>query len=154
MRMQLPAYLGLQRHAESTLAESFRVLADSHAAEADIRDLCGSHAKVCDGHGAALDELIRTYGQRREHEPERMRDQGLRRGRGGPVGLLRDLQDVYLLASFADITWAMIRQAAEALPDQKMIEAVSACEQETSAQLRWLRTRMQVSAPQALLAVD
>ena len=152
--MQLPSYLGLQQHCASTLAQSYRIVADAHTAEADIYDLCGAHAQVCDGHVKALDSLIEIYGERTEREPERMRDKGLGEARSGPVGLLRDLQDVYLLATFADITWAMIRQAGMALPDQNMLEIVAMCEPETSAQLRWLRTRMQLAAPQALLAAE
>ncbi len=152
--MQLPSYLGLQQHAESTLAESFRILADAHKAEADIHDLCGRHAQVCDSHVKRLAPLIEIYGERSEQEPERMRDKGLGKARSGPVGLLRDLQDVYLLATFTDITWAMVRQAGLALPDKNILATVSACEPETSAQLRWLRTRMQLAAPQALLAAE
>jgi hypothetical protein len=41
------------------------------------------------------------------------------------VGLLRDLQDLYLLASFVDITWTMVKQAAAALRDQELLGLVA-----------------------------
>ena len=67
-------------------------------------------------------------------------------------GLLRDLQDLYLLASLTDVTWTMVKQAAQALQDAHLLEIVEACEKETSVQLRWLLTRMKQAAPQALIA--
>lgn len=38
----------------------------------------------------------------------------------GPVGLLRELQDLYLPASFVDVTWTIIKQAGSALHDQEL----------------------------------
>ena len=74
--------------------------------------------------------------------------------REGPVGLLRDLQDLYLLASFVDITWTMVKQAGSALRDKELLEVVEKCDAETATQLRWLQTRMKQAAPQALVAAS
>lgn len=68
------------------------------------------------------------------------------------MGLLRDLQDLYLLATFVDVTWTMVKQAASALRDRELLEVVSRCDNETAVQLRWLQTRMKQAAPQALIA--
>jgi hypothetical protein len=65
--------------------------------------------------------------------------------------LLRDLQDLYLMATECDITWTMVGQAAQGARDTDLVEVVKACEGETATQLKWLKTRMKQAAPQALV---
>jgi hypothetical protein len=66
--------------------------------------------------------------------------------------MLRDLQDLYLLASLTDITWTMVTQAGQALRDRELLDVAAECDRETSVQLRWLSTRMKHAAPQVLIA--
>ena len=68
------------------------------------------------------------------------------------MGLLRDLHDLYLLASYLDIAWTVVEQAAKAVREDELRGLVEWCAKETSAQLSWLRTRMKEAAPQALVA--
>ena len=72
--------------------------------------------------------------------------------RSGGVGLLRDLQDLYTLASFIDIAWTVVGQAGQGLADRDLLDVVGVCEADTAVQLRWLRTRIKQAAPQALIA--
>jgi hypothetical protein len=65
--------------------------------------------------------------------------------------MLRDLQDLFLLASLVDITWGMVKQAAQGLRDTELLAVVEQCEQQTKVQLGWLNTRMKQAAPQALI---
>ena len=52
---------------------------------------------------------MRRYGQTTsDDEPERLHAEGLAQTRTGPVGLLRDLQDLYLLVSFVEMTWTVV----------------------------------------------
>jgi hypothetical protein len=149
----VPIYLGLLHEAEGTLAASFRQVADGHSAERDVFFLCRTLADQCDQHGAALRPVVQRYGECPvDDEPERLHADGLTRTRTGAVGLLRDLQDLYLLASFVEITWTMIKQAAQACRDTELLSVVDRCDRETSIQVSWLRTRMKQAAPQALIA--
>jgi hypothetical protein len=151
--MKLPIYLGLLHRAEHTLGESFRQVADGHAAEPDVFLLCRTLAGQCDQHRDALQPIVQRYGETLpDDEPERLHADGLNETRTGGVGLLRDLQDLYLLASFVDITWTMIKQAAQALRDDELLAVVDRCDRETAVQVQWLRTRMKQAAPQALIA--
>jgi hypothetical protein len=151
--VNLPVYLGLLREAERTLAGSFRQVADGHAEEPDVHALCLTLAAQCDAHREALAPVVARLGEGTpDDEPERLHAGGLSGTRTGPVGLLRDLQDLYLLASFVEITWTMVEQAAQALRDRDLLDVVGRCDQETSTQVRWLRTRMKQAAPQALAA--
>lgn len=151
--MKLPVYLGLLREAEDTLARSFRQVADGHAEEPDIHFLCLTLAGQSDAHRDALTPVVERYGETRpDDEPERLHAGGLSETRSGPVGLLRDLQDLYVLVSFVEITWTVVGQAAQALRDRELLDVIARCDHETSTQAQWCRTRMKQAAPQALVA--
>jgi hypothetical protein len=151
--MNLNIYLGMLHKAESTLAESFRQVADGHAAEPDVHFLCHTLAQQCEEHSRLLQPIVERYGETDpDGEPERLHADALSTTRQGPVGLLRDLQDLYVIASLVDVTWSLVRQAGSALRDRELLDVVSRCDGETSVQLRWLQTRMKQAAPQALIA--
>jgi hypothetical protein len=71
--------------------------------------------------------------------------------RSGPVGLLRDLQDLHVLATLVQTTWTVIAQGAQGLRDQELLDVATSSNTETSRQLTWLNTRMKEAAPQALI---
>ncbi|WP_046468807.1 hypothetical protein [Allosalinactinospora lopnorensis] len=151
--MNIAIYLELMDDAEYNLAEGFRTAADGHRAEPDVYWLCHILADQCGTHREALAPVLERYGRAREQEePERLRTQMLPDTRSGPAGLLRDLQDLYTLASFTDITWTLLLQAAYGLRDRELLGIVQRCHRETSTQLDWLQTRMKNAAPQALIA--
>ena len=151
--MNLNVYLGLLHRSEQTLAESFRQVAQGHGDEPDIHFLCQTLAGQCDAHQQKLKPVVERYGEDTgDAEPERLHAEGLAQTRSGPVGLLRDLQDLYLLASLVDITWTMVKQAGQALRDRELLDVVEQCDGQTAIQLKWLQTRMKQAAPQALLA--
>ncbi len=150
--MKLPVYLGLLHSSERALADSFRQVAGGHGHEPDVHFICETLAAQCDEHQRALASIIERYGEADDDdEPDRLHVDALSATRSGPVGLLRDLQDLYLLASLVDITWTMIKQAAQGLRDQELLDVVTDCDGQTSTQLAWLRTRMKQAAPQALI---
>ena len=153
--MKLPVYLSLLTESERTLAQSFRQVAEGHGDEPDVHVLCLALAEQCDGHREQLAPIVERYGEApSDDEPERLHADGLRTTRTGPLGLLRDLQDLYLLASLAEVTWMMVKQAAEALRDEQLLGVVNTCRQEVDVQLHWLQTRMKQAAPQALIAAS
>ncbi|MGN6743192.1 MAG: hypothetical protein ACTHJL_07825 [Amnibacterium sp.] len=149
--MKLPIYLGMLQQAERELASSFRTVADGHGDEPDVRSICSVLARQCDEHVAALQPLVDRYGTQPDDEPERLHAVALPEPRTGPVGLLRDLQDVHLLASFVDMTWTLVGQAAAALRDEDLQQRIARHEAETQVQVAWLTTRMKQAAPQALV---
>ena len=149
--MMLPVYLGLLQKSEQALASSYRRVAEGHGAEPDVYHLCQTLAKQCDQHERALVPVIERYGEKPEDEPARLHAEVMSETRTGPVGLLRDLQDLYLLASLVDVTWMMVKQAALGLRDEQLIGVVGGCEKQIKVQLGWLTTRMKQAAPQALI---
>jgi hypothetical protein len=153
--VHLATYLGLLHHAEHALAEAFRRVGEGHRAEPDVAHLCRVLAEHSDRHVDALAPVVERYDEHREDdEPERLLADELGETRSGGVGLLRDLQDLYTLASFVDITWTVVGQAGQGLRDRELLDVVTSCEQDTARQLRWLLTRIKQAAPQALIAAS
>lgn len=151
--MHLPVYVGLLDSSLRSLADAFRQVSDGHGEEPDVEYLCQVLARQVDEQLEALTPVVRRYGENREQEPERLRATDLESTRSGGVGLLRDLQDLYMLGSFVDMTWTVVGQAAQGLRDRELLQLVDACEQDTTRQLQWLQTRIKQAAPQALIAV-
>jgi hypothetical protein len=149
--MHLANYLGLLHRAELNLADGFRQVGDAHAAEPDVYHLCHTLAGQCEGHAERLQPFVDRYGEEAPSEPDRLHSELFRGTRSGGLGLLRDLQDLYLMGTECDIAWTMIGQAAQGARDVDLVEAVKACEVETATQLKWLKTRMKQAAPQALV---
>ena len=148
----LSTYIGLADRSEQTLADSFRAVAEGHAAEADIFHTCHLLAQWSDTHRERLAPVVERYGEDDSiTEPERLHASGLAEVRAGQVGLLRDLQDLHVRASLVQTTWTVVGQGAEGLRDRELLEIATSSNAETSRQLTWLNTRMKAAAPQALI---
>jgi len=98
--------------------------------------------------------VAERYGEQRETEPQRLHAEGFSETRSGGVGLLRDLHELYVFAGYVDTTWTVVGQVAKGARDQELIDVVEGCEQETTGQLAWLRTRMKTAAPLAPLVAE
>lgn len=152
--MHLANYLGYLHTAELNLAEGFRKVADGHAEEADVYHTCNTLTKQCETHAEQLKPFVDRYGEEAPEEPNRLYHDLFDETRSGGLGLLRDLHDLYLMASTCDISWTMIGQAAQGARDRELLEVVNACDGQTATQIKWLRTRMKQAAPQALLVAS
>jgi hypothetical protein len=149
--MQLAHYLGLLHAAQERLAEAFREVGECHREEVDVFHMCNRLATQCDSHAERLLPFASRYGEAADDEPDRLHSAIFQRGRTGPLALLRDLQDLYLMAAECDIAWTVVGQAAQGARDDDLWAVVRACESETAAQMRWARSRMKEAAPQALV---
>ena len=116
--------------------------------------LCLRFAEQGAGHAEALAPFVDRYGEDKPAEPERLHSELFGGTRGGGLGLLRDLHDLYLMATECEVTWALVGQAAQGARDLDLLDTVERCEGEVAAQLKWLRTRMKQAAPQALVVAD
>jgi hypothetical protein len=153
----LTTYVGLVDHAEATLADSFRLVADAQAKHPDIYFMCETLAKMSDGHRDLLRPVVERYGEQsggEAAEPERLHAAGLGEARTGALGLLRDLQDLHVLADLVQTSWTVVHQGAQGLRDHELIAVATQAQQGTSRQLAWLTTRIKAAAPQALLVAQ
>jgi hypothetical protein len=151
----LATYVGLVDHSEKTLAEAFRAIGEGHANVADVFHTCNTLAEMSEQHREKLAPIVQRYGEEQAgsgvKEPERLHAAGLGEPRQGEIGLLRDLQDLHVLATLVQTTWTVIVQGAQGLRDRELLQVATECNAETSRQLTWLNTRMKVTAPQALI---
>ena len=147
----LTTYIGLADHSEQILADSLRTIAEGHARVADVFNTAHLLARWSDDHREALAPVIERYGEADVDEPERLRAAGLAETREGEIGLLRDLQDLHVLATLVQTTWTVIAQGAQGLRDQELLDVAISSNAQTSRQLTWLNTRMKTAAPQALI---
>ena len=119
----LTTYIGLADHSEQTLAESFRAVATGHAHVADVFHTCHLLAGWSQANRDALAPVVERYGEAEDvDEPERLHAAGLVSTRAGEVGLLRDLQDLHVLATLVQTTWTVVAQGAQGLRDRELLE--------------------------------
>ena len=148
----LATYVGLADRSEQTLADSLRAVAEGHARQADVFHTCHTLAKLSDEHRRRLAPVVERYGEERDvDEPARLHADGLAEVREGEIGLLRDLQDLHVLATLVQTTWTVIAQGAQGLRDRELLEVAHRASSRTSRQLTWLNTRTKTAAPQALI---
>ncbi|AHY47648.1 Hypothetical Protein RradSPS_2365 [Rubrobacter radiotolerans] len=152
--MHLANYLGYLHRTELNLAGGFRTVAECHAAEVDVYHTSLTLAEQCESHAGRLAPFVERYGEEAPEEPDRLYHELFDECRSGSLGFLRDLHDLYLMASACDLAWTMIGQAAQGARDRGLLEVVNACEGETATQIKWLRTRMKQAAPQTLLVAS
>jgi hypothetical protein len=152
--MHLANYLEYLTKAESNLAEGFRKIGEGHKQEVDIFHTADTLAEQCEAHVEKLRPFCEKYGKEGLAEPDRLYHELFTETRSGGLGLLRDLQDLYLMVHACDIAWTMVGQAAQGTRDTELLEVVNACEGQTATQIKWLRTRMKQAAPQALLVAS
>ncbi len=151
--MQLAHELRLLHSAEERLAAGLLAVGDGHGAEADVLRTCQVLAEQCETHAEQLAPFADRYGDEEPSELDEPHRDLFGGVRSGPLGLLRDLKDLYLMACECELSWALVGQAARGARDRELLAVVSRCEGETSTQVRWLRTRMKQAAPQALVVV-
>jgi hypothetical protein len=148
----LATYVALADHSEQTLADSLRAVAEGHARQADVFHTCHTLAGWSDQHREDLAPVVERYGEQKDvDEPEHLRADVLTTTREGEIGLLRDLQDLHLLATLVLSTWTVIAQGAQGLREHQLLEIANASRAETTRQLTWLTTRMKQAAPQTLI---
>ena len=151
----LATYVALLHRSEQTLIDAFRTVGQGHAKHPDVLFTCQALAQMSEEHVRRLKPIADRYGEQAAgndvQEPERLHADGLAEVRSGPVGLLRDLQDLHVLVTLVQTTWTVVYQAAQGLRDSELQQAAEGAKADTSRQLSWLNTRMKAAAPQALI---
>ena len=109
---------------------------------------------MSDTHRELLAPVVQRYGEDDSDgvdEPERLHASGLAQVRSGEIGLLRDLQDLHVLADLVQTTWTVLAQGAQGLRDHELLDVAHQAGAGTARQIAWLDTRLKAAAPQALI---
>lgn len=152
--MHLAHYLRLLQVAQTRLAGAYGQVAAAHGDEPDIAHLCQTFARQCTDQAATVEPFADAYEGQAPDEPDRLHSDLFGGTRAGGLGLLRDLHDLYLMATECDVAWTVVGQAAYGARDEGLIAVVAGCQAQARTQLQWLRTRMGQAAPQALVVAD
>lgn len=165
MTKRLDRYVGRQLtrlyQTEQGLADEFRRVSERHSDEVDIAPVCELLARQCVTHVDLLGSHLEQYaGHRPSPGPERHRVADSLRGflRRRVAGtspqqgerestLLDELGNLYLAITAADLLWVQVGQAASALSDSRLLATVSQRNEQTTAQLTWLKTQINQLAP-------
>ncbi len=149
--MHIGNYLELLHKSEKDLVKAFKMVAKEHGDEPDVYQNCQLLASWSQQLVEDLQPFVERYGEERSKEPDRLTQDLFKETRTGSLALLRDLHDLWLLASEASLCCIILRQAADALRDKELRATCDEIERQAKRQLSWLLTRMKSSAPQTLI---
>jgi len=150
--MHIALYLKMVRDSERQLAKAFVTVANHHQQEPDMEELCRLLASWSRIKAQSAERFIQKYGEEHDREPARLYSDLFQGPRRGGLALLRDLHDLWLLGTEAEICWTLLGQAAQALRDTDFVETCRQNTSQTRRQLSWLETRSKQAAPQSLIA--
>ena len=102
-------------------------------------------------HSEDLQPCIQRYGETQEKEADKLLEVLQPSHHKGPLSLLRDLHDCWLLAQESHISIVVLKQATQALRDDEMMELLQRMSEHNSRLLAWLKTRIKQTAPQSLI---
>jgi hypothetical protein len=149
--MKLGLYLKMVEDSERDLTEALLTVAAHHGDEPDMEEICRLLASWSQDKAESARHFITRYGKQNDRGAERLYSQLFHGPRRGGLALLRDLHDLWLMATEAQICWTLLAQAAQALRDKELIGICEQNKHQTTRQIAWLETRSKQAAPQTLV---
>jgi hypothetical protein len=146
----LPDYLGLVLASEKELARNLTSMAERHGSDFEIHHGCKLFAQWSQAQVGAVEAFTARYGAAINSDPVRLGRALFDASRKGGYGLLRDLQDLLLLAHQTRAAWTGLGQAAKEIHDAAMAQTALHAGARTDRQVDWLCTHIKNASPQAL----
>ncbi|HKR80011.1 MAG TPA: hypothetical protein VJR69_09950 [Nitrospira sp.] len=150
--MYVGLYLQMVKTTEQELEKALKAVADRHQQEPDLEEICTILSSWSQAKARSTDRFIHKYGRERDREPQRLYSDLFQGPRRGGLALLRDLHDLWLMTTEAQIVWTLLAQAAQALRDKDFVQTCEHNKEQTHRQTSWLETRSKQAAPQTLIA--
>jgi hypothetical protein len=154
--------IGQLHDSLTDLSAEYRKVGQRHPSDHDVFHICRRLSLECSGYAQQVAAVAGRFGKPISggEEPEYWQNLlgALRRKTGAIAArttetgllLLRDLRDLYLTAQECEINWTIVHQAAQAVRDAELVELTADGIHETSIQVKWLKTRLKLAAPQVL----
>lgn len=152
--MHIGNYINMMHKSGQDIGKAFRLVAKQHGDEPDVTGTCLLLASWTDELVQKLKPFADKYGEERSEEPDRLMHTLFKEPRLGSMGLLRDLQDLWLMTNEGEVCAIILRQAASALHDKELIQVCNEIEKTAKRQSSWLLTRMKSAAPQTLVVAE
>jgi hypothetical protein len=149
--MHIGNYINMMHKSGEDLGKAFRMVAKEHGKEPDVKEICLLMASWVEVLVEKIKPFTEKYGEHRSKEPDRLMHTLFKKPRKGSMGLLRDLQDLWLMSDEAQVCCVILRQAASGLHDKDLISVCNEIEATAKRQEAWLLTRMKAAATQTLI---
>ncbi len=149
-RSHVPDHLGLLADANEQFAKACQTVAGHHIDETEVRYILSMLAGFSREAVEALGPFRAKYGRRDSSEPADLRKEMFGPTHVGALGLLRDLQNLFVLATEVQVLLTTVMQAAQALRDKDLLETCHHLQGQNKRQLAWLNTEILHRAPHTL----
>ncbi|GAB3537830.1 hypothetical protein GCM10027443_31540 [Pontibacter brevis] len=149
--MHIGYFIGLVYSGEKELAKAFSSVAQKHKVEPEIFNICQKLSSWSEKHAAALLQFMERYSGKEQDEPEELRDTMFSMFRATSFGLVRDLQNLWVLVNEVKICCVTLLQGAYSLRDKELILLVKECNETADRQLIWLMSQIKHISPQVLV---
>lgn len=145
-RSHVPDYLGILYACNDEFIKACDSVSQNNATHLEIVARLRILKQYSSEAKALLDPFLDKYGRRIPDEPDRLR-KVLFKKRSGEFGLIRDLQDLYVMASDTQIALEIIRPTALMLRDKELRDACDQIIEYDKKQMGWITTQLQLKAP-------
>lgn len=132
------------------LSEAFRKVAKWHERDYDVHSECKLFTDWSRKRQEKLNRFCDRYGTTKYVKEAWVGGRLHAVGRSGGYGLLRDLEDLLLLAHESRVAWTVLGQVAKAMKDAEMKEVAEDCGLQAEREIDWLCTHIKNVAPQVL----
>jgi len=149
-RSHVPDYLGLLSDANEQFILACESVAGHHVEETEVRYVLGLLKTYSREAITALQPFIDKYGRRESTEPKRLRKEMFDAGHVGALGLLRDLQNLFVQATEIQVLVTTVMQTAQALRDKALLDTCHHLQGQNKRQLAWFDTQIKERAPHTL----
>jgi hypothetical protein len=146
-------YVGLLLEGETYLRDSFLMVANRHEKNAEIRDGARLMAEWGDQRLAVLRGAAERHGSQTGEDPMRLRAALFHGARLGGPGLLRDLEDLNVLAQFVCGQYTALEVGAHTAKDADLEKQCLELGKEVTRTIAWVHGHLKTTAGTAL-AVD
>ncbi len=150
-RSHVPDHLGLLVDANEQFIAACTAVAGHHIEETEVRYVLSLLAGFSREAIQMLEPFRTKYGRRNSSEPKLLRKDLFGASHVGSLGLLRDLQNLFLLATEIEILMTTILKASLALRDKDLLQTCHHVQGQNKRQLAWLHTEIIHRAPHTLI---
>jgi hypothetical protein len=146
-------HLRLLAESETVFAHACASVAHRHEDQPDVPALLKTFEGWSKEHAEKLRPVLERYPGAPSTSAHVLSAVLFKGPRKGGLGLLRDFQDLHLLASDVHGGWTIAGQLAAALRDDELLELCNTLPSEIVRAMEWIETRIKEIAPQVLIAV-
>lgn len=149
--MKMGNFIGFAYNAEKELAEAFSNVGIKHKIEPEIKTGCEKLALWSAKHAESLLPFMERYEGKEQDEPKELREKLFSMFRASSYGLLRDLQNLWLLVNEVKVSCIALVQAAYTLHDKELVKELKDCIETSERQILWLQTQIKHLSTQVLV---